>query len=81
MKLANRKNKILTKVMIRITQTIQQAIYSVHDNPCGLNTLIFEEMGKTQIRYIDLKNYLDFILRAEESTNQWNIVREYAMVL
>lgn len=62
------------------TQTIQQAIYSVHDNPCGLNTLIFEEMGKTKIRYIDLKNYLDFILRAEESTNQWNVVREYATI-
>jgi hypothetical protein len=62
------------------TQTIQQAIYSVHNNPCGLNTLIFEEMGKTKIRYIDLKNYLDFILRTEESTNQWNNVREYATI-
>ena len=48
------------------TQTIQQSIYLTHDNPCGLNKLIFQEMGYTQIRYIDLKNYLDAILGSEE---------------
>lgn len=48
------------------TQTIQQSIYLAHDNPCGANKLIFQEMGLTGIRYIDLKNYLDAILGAEE---------------
>ena len=47
------------------TQTIQQSIYLSHDNPCGANLLIFQEMGLTQIRYIDLKNYLDEILGSE----------------
>lgn len=44
------------------TQTMQQAIYLVHDNPCGANQLIYQKMGLTGIRYIDLKNYLDDIL-------------------
>lgn len=48
------------------TQTIQQSIYLSHNNPCGANLLIFQEMGLTQIRYIDLKNYLDEILKSEE---------------
>lgn len=48
------------------TQTMQQAIYLVHDNPCGANQLIFRKMGLTGIRFIDLKNYLDDILEAEE---------------
>lgn len=48
------------------TQTMQQAIYLVHYNPCGANQLIFQEMGLTQIRYIDLKNYLDEILKNPE---------------
>lgn len=48
------------------TQTIQQSIYLTHNNPCGANLLVFQEMGKTQIRYIDLKNYLDDILNSEE---------------
>jgi len=48
------------------TQTIQQSIYLAHDNPCGANLLIFQEMGLTQIRYIDLKNYLDETLGAEQ---------------
>ena len=47
------------------TQTIQQSIYITHDNPCGLNKLIFQEMGFTGIRFIDLKNYLDDILNSE----------------
>lgn len=48
------------------TQTIQQAIYLTHDNPCGINLLIFQEMGLTKIRYIDLKNYLDDIVGSDE---------------
>jgi len=48
------------------TQTIQQAIYLTHDNPCGANLLIFQEMGLTGIRYIDLKNYLDAIVGSDE---------------
>lgn len=48
------------------TQTIQQSIYITHDNPCGINKLIFQKMGFTGIRYIDLKNYLDAILASEE---------------
>jgi len=47
------------------TQTIQQSIYLTHDNPCGANLLMFEEMGYTQIRYVDLKNYLDQVLASE----------------
>lgn len=50
------------------TQTIQQSIYLTHNNPCGANKLIFQTMGLTQIRYIDLKNYLDEILGTEEMT-------------
>jgi hypothetical protein len=48
------------------TQTIQQSIYLTHNNPCGANLLVFQEMGLTQIRYIDLKNYLDAIVGSEE---------------
>lgn len=47
------------------TQTMQQAIYLTHDNPCGANQLIFRKMGLTGIRFIDLKNYLDEILGTE----------------
>ena len=57
------------------TQTIQQSIYLTHDNPCGLNKLIFQEMGFTQIRYIDLKNYLDAILGSEEMVLLFEQVR------
>lgn len=47
------------------TQTIQQSIYLTHDNPCGANQLIFQGMGYTGIRYVDLKNYLDEVLASE----------------
>jgi len=47
------------------TQTIQQSIYLAHNNPCGANLLIFQEMGYTGIRYVDLKNYLDETLASE----------------
>lgn len=57
------------------TQTIQQSIYLTHNNPCGANTLIFQEMGLTGIRYIDLKNYLDAILGAEAMRALFDTVR------
>jgi hypothetical protein len=47
------------------TQTIQQSIYLTHNNPCGANQLVFQKMGLTGIRYIDLKNYLDQTLATE----------------
>lgn len=58
------------------TQTIQQSIYLTHNNPCGLNTLIFQKMGLTQIRYIDLKNYLDQILDTEEMNLLFEKIRQ-----
>lgn len=57
------------------TQTIQQSIYLTHNNPCGANLLIFQEMGLTQIRYIDLKNYVDEILSADEMKTLFNEIR------
>ena len=58
------------------TQTMQQAIYLTHDNPCGANQLIFRKMGLTGIRFIDLKNYLDEILGAEEMRLLFEQVRK-----
>lgn len=57
------------------TQTIQQSIYLTHNNPCGANLLLFQEMGLTQIRYIDLKNYLDQILASEQMKLYFEQVR------
>lgn len=57
------------------TQTIQQSIYLSHNNPCGANLLIFQEMGLTKIRYIDLKNYLDEILKSEEMVGLFEEIR------
>lgn len=60
------------------TQTIQQSIYLTHNNPCGANLLIFQEMGLTQIRYIDLKNYLDDILSSDEMNLLFDDIRVVA---
>lgn len=57
------------------TQTIQQSIYITHDNPCGINRLIFQKMGFTGIRYIDLKNYLDAILASDQMKQLFEQVR------
>jgi hypothetical protein len=57
------------------TQTIQQSIYLTHNNPCGANQLIFQTMGLTQIRYIDLKNYLDQILASPQMRSYFEQVR------
>jgi hypothetical protein len=57
------------------TQTIQQSIYLTHNNPCGANLLVFQEMGLTQIRYIDLKNYLDDIVSSEEMIGLFEEIR------
>lgn len=62
------------------TQTIQQSIYLTHNNPCGANLLIFKKMGLTQIRYIDLKNYVDEILKSEQMTELFQVIRESATV-
>lgn len=58
------------------TQTIQQSIYLTHNNPCGANLLIFQEMGLTGIRYIDLKNYVDDILASEEMITLFQQIQE-----
>lgn len=57
------------------TQTMQQAIYLTHDNPCGANKLIFRKMGLTGIRFIDLKIYLDEILESPEMVALFEQVR------
>lgn len=57
------------------TQTIQQSIYLTHNNPCGANLLIFQEMGATQIRYIDLKNYLDTIVKSDAMSALFEQIR------
>ena len=57
------------------TQTIQQSIYLTHNNPCGANLLIFQEMGYTGIRYIDLKNYLDETLASAPMKELFEEVR------
>lgn len=57
------------------TQTIQQSIYLTHNNPCGVNLLIFQEMGLTQIRYIDMKNHLDEIVGSEEMRSLFEDIR------
>jgi hypothetical protein len=57
------------------TQTIQQSIYLTHNNPCGANLLIFQEMGLTGIRYIDLKNYIDMILGSDEMVELFEEIR------
>lgn len=62
------------------TQTIQQSIYLTHNNPCGANLLIFQEMGLTGIRYIDLKNYVDEILASEEMIILFQQVREMGTI-
>lgn len=39
--------------------TIQQAIYQAHNSDCGKNKLIYDPIGITDIRYIDLKDILE----------------------
>lgn len=57
------------------TQTMQQAIYLTHDNPCGANQLIFQKMGLIGIRFIDLKNYMDEILASQEMLDLFEEVK------
>ena len=57
------------------TQTIQQSIYLCHNNPCGQNLLIYQPIGYTKIRYIDLKNYIDAILNSEQMMELFNEIR------
>jgi hypothetical protein len=58
------------------TQTIQQSIYLTHLNPCGINLLIFEEIGATKITFFQLKVYLDNILKESTVMEKFMIVRE-----
>lgn len=58
------------------TQTIQQSIYLTHLNPCGVNLLIFDEIGSTKITFFQLKNFLNDILTTDEVLQKFEIIRE-----
>lgn len=58
------------------TGTIQQSIYLTHLNPCGVNLLIYEKIGATQITYFQLKQFLDAILQTEEVEDFFLLVRQ-----
>ena len=57
------------------TGTIQQSIYLTHNNPCGVNLLIYEKIGATEITYFQLKEFLDAMLRTEEVQNKFEALR------
>jgi hypothetical protein len=57
-------------------QTIQQAIYQSHKSPCGYNTIVFDPIGITEIRFVDLKTILDEALNSELSVTEWNKLRD-----
>jgi hypothetical protein len=57
------------------TTTIQQSIYLSHNNPCGVNQLIFEKIGPMNITYFQLKEYLDAILKNPEVIEKFEQVR------
>lgn len=52
--------------------TIQQAIYQAHNSVCGQNLLVFDRIGITNIRYIDLKDDLDALLLRPDTLVAWN---------
>jgi len=58
------------------TQTIQQSIYLTHLNPCGVNLLIFEEIGSTKITFFQLKEFLNNILNRNEVVEKFVQARE-----
>lgn len=43
-------------------QTIQQSIYLIHDNPCGINPILTGDIGSTGISILDFVELLDTIL-------------------
>lgn len=43
-------------------QTIQQAIYLIHDNPCGINQILLGKLGSTNLSALELIDYLNAIL-------------------
>jgi len=49
------------------TSTTQQAIYLVHDSPCGINPFLLNKIGTTSITYIDLNNRLSAAINAPAS--------------
>jgi len=59
-------------------QTIQQAIYQAHDSACGQNTLIYDPIGVTDIRFVDLKDLLEEAMNSELSISKWTDLRYMA---
>lgn len=43
-------------------QTIQQAIYLIHDNPCGINQILTGKLGSTGINALQFMEMLNMIL-------------------
>lgn len=43
-------------------QTIQQSIYLIHDNPCGINPILMGKLGNTEISVLDFIERMDTIL-------------------
>lgn len=58
------------------TGTIQQSIYLTHENPCGTNLLIYEEIGATRITFFQLKEFLDNILKTPEVLDKFKMIEE-----
>lgn len=57
------------------TQTIQQSIYLTHQNPCGVNLLIYEQIGATKITFFQLKEFLNNILKTPEVQDAFEEIR------
>ena len=56
-------------------QTIQQAIYQAHNSPCGQNMLIYNPIGVTDIRYVELKDILEVAMNSDQSIEDWTNLR------
>ena len=56
-------------------QTIQQAIYQAHGSPCGINKLVYDPIGITNIRYFGLKQTLDVCLNTPRAVDSFDIAR------
>ena len=56
-------------------QTIQQAIYQAHGSPCRINLLVYDPIGITNIRYIDLKQTLDICLNTPRAVDSFDNAR------
>lgn len=58
------------------TQTIQQAIYLTHFNPCGYNLLVFVPRGAIKITFFQLKQVLDAAMNAPSVQERYLEVRQ-----